>query len=357
MKSKCFFDQSIREKLRGTLLHRVYAFLRYEFPIIIVFRVHQNVRKGKVQKILRFVVNEIRGLFTETPKAVAIDIVACCNLRCPLCSVPPFLTKKQGNFMTFDDFVRIVDGIKHTTDLSLVYAGEPFLHPKFFDMVTFCTNSYYTTTITNGTLLDAKNIRRLLESGLDFLQISFDGFSKESYEKYRIGANFESVKKQIEELLATRQIENAGLPHITITYLVNAFNEHEKGECRRYFIGLGVDRFYEKAINLNVHRRSDGKSEQELREWLPSKEQISLYEEHGGRIAFKEKRGVCTTCLSPIIRNDGEVLVCCHDIFNTVKIGNALRESFDTLWAGKEYTRIRRLAKQRRLPICQKCGK
>jgi radical SAM protein with 4Fe4S-binding SPASM domain len=65
----------------------------------------------------------------------------------------------------------------------------------------------------------------------------------------------------------------------------------------------------------------------------------------------------CTTWNSPIIHCTGEVLLCCHDIFNTVKIGNVLERRFEDIWNDPEYQKIRSLARERRLPVCQQCGK
>ena len=347
----------MRERLRGTFVHRVYALVKYDLYILFVFKIYWNIRRKNYSKIRHFLKRGVAGLFRELPKSVAIDVVSCCNLRCPLCSVPPFITKKAGNFMPFEDFKRVVDALHSTTDLSLVYAGEPLLHPDFFKMVEYCNCSFYTTTITNGTLLTDKNVDRILESGLDFLQISFDGFRKESYEKYRVGADFESVKDNIVKFLKRRRHAKEGLPHTTMTYLINAYNEEEIADCERFFRRAGAERFFAKAINLNVHRRMDGKKEKELSHWLPKKNPTILYDQQGDRITFKAKRESCSICLTPIIKCDGEIILCCHDIFNTVKIGNVFEKDFKALWFSPEYKKIRNLAKNRRLSICQKCGK
>ena len=350
--------EKIKNRLRGTIIHRVYALLRYEAYIIIIFKIYYNAKRGNIHKINHLIKHRINSVVHELPKSVAIDIVSCCNLRCPLCSVPPYITKQADNFMPFEDFKKIVDAVHIACNLSLVYAGEPFLHPNFFDMVKYCSERYYTTTITNGTLLSSKNIEKLLDSGLDFLQISFDGFSRESYEKYRVGANFGKVKGNIVNLLRSKKCEKRGLPHTTITYLINAYNEDELNKCERFFLKAGAERFFAKAINLNVHRRTDGRKKVDLSHWLPRKNTTSLYEQSGDRIEFKTQAGgVCKTCLTPIIRCDGELLLCCHDIFNKVKIGNVFKQDFKKLWFGNHYRKLRRLAKNRKLQICKECGK
>lgn len=349
--------ESIKKALRGTVVHKVYVLCRYDLYLFLFFRFYQSLRQKKGRKILRYLRERISAAFSERPGTIAVDVVSCCNLRCPLCSVPPFLVKKNGNFMTLEDFKAAVGNINIGSDLCLVYAGEPFLNPDFFEMVHQVSESFYVSTITNGTLLNRRNIRAVLDSGLDFLQISFDGFSRESYEKYRVGADFEKVRNGILDLIRARREEKRRVPHITITFLVNAYNENELNGCRRFFLGKGADRFFSKAINLNVHRRLDGKKEKDLKDWLPRRREISLYEEQDGKVLFRSRDGVCTTCMNPIIRCDGEVLICCHDVFNTVKIGNIHESDLRSLWFSEGYRETRRRAKQRLLPICRQCGK
>ena len=52
---------------------------------------------------------------------------------------------------------------------------------------------------TNATLLDDKRADMLLDSGLDYVILAFDGATKETYEKYRIGATFEKTRENILE--------------------------------------------------------------------------------------------------------------------------------------------------------------
>ena len=49
---------------------------------------------------------------------------------------------------------------------------------------------------TNATMLDDKRADMLLDCGLDYAIFAFDGASKETYEKYRIGATFEKTRRE-----------------------------------------------------------------------------------------------------------------------------------------------------------------
>lgn len=350
---------ALRARLRNTWVHGLYALAKYDLPDFARDHVWRSLRLGRRAKALRYVRAALRR-GQDRPRSVAIDIVSVCNLRCPLCSVPPFITKENaaGNFMDLGLYRAILGNIGgFAPELTLVYAGEPFLHPHFTEMVDLAAPDYHVTTISNATLLDDANVAAMVDN-LDFLQISCDGHGKESYEKYRVGANYDKVRENILRLLAAKKRSRSGLPVVTVTYLINAYNEHEAQACRRFWLDAGAERFYAKYINLNVHRRLDGKTEEDLAHWLPKDRRLSLYrEEADGSLAFKERPAPCATHLSPIVRCDGEVLLCCHDIFNTVKIGNLAETPLADLWNSRKYREIRRCARERTLPVCAKCGK
>jgi MoaA/NifB/PqqE/SkfB family radical SAM enzyme len=347
----------ITSALRDSFVHDVYAFFRYALPDIVINGVYRNFRIGRYHKVQRLLKGKWMQLYQDRPKGIGIDIVSVCNLRCPLCSVPPFLTRKDGNFMPLDLYRKICENIgAFANNITLVYAGEPFLHPQLGELINDICDDYYVEIISNGTLLGTRNNDLVIDK-IDSLQISFDGFSKLSFEKYRVGADFEKVKQNILNLLKERKRGKSGLPVITVTFLINAYNEGEVTQCRSFWLSQGVDKFHVKYINLNAHRRLDGKTEEDLAHWLPSDKTLSLYDCDGVGIKVKERWTPCTSFLNPIVRCDGEILICCHDIFNTVKVGNLLQERLDVIWNKPQYKKIRNMARKRGLPVCQKCGK
>ena len=341
---------------RLRFLQYVYNNLNRLITDVMINRIYRSARLHRYKKILSYF-RSIAWHCGDHPKAVAIDIVSVCNLKCPLCSVPPYITKKDNNFIPVDRYKEIVRRIEHfVSDLSLVYAGEPFLHPELDQLIELVSNEYYVTTITNATLLNDKNIKYVIDN-IDKLQISFDGFTKESFEKYRIGADYDKVKGNILDLIDKRTKSVSGLPSITITYLIHAYNNREVNDCRKFWKKKGVDNFMAKDINLNVHRRLDGKGLNDLAHWLPNHKSTTLYDVKKDCVSIRRKAKPCTSYLTPIVRMDGELLLCCHDIFNTVKVGNILDKCFVDLWNDAEYINIRKLAKQRKLKICQQCGR
>ena len=351
----------IRSKLKNTFIADIYRFFRYTLYDILINRIYRTIKRGHYKKALFYPFKLIYSKVTGRPKTIVIDLVSVCNIRCPMCSVPPdiasdFTDKKHIDFELFKRIIDELDG--YVTDLSLVYSGEPLLHPYFADIVDYVKDRYYVLTISNGTVIKGKRLETLC-NGIDYLQFSFDGNSKESYEKYRVGAKFEEVKENINTVINKKKELGTGLPIITITYLVNSYNESEVEDSKKYWLKKGVNNFFEKAINLNLHRRSDDKDSEDLKHWLPSNNEINLYDNisESTGLKFKKQLKQCEIVKSPVIRGDGEILMCCHDLNNSVKIGSIKNKKFKNLWESDSYIVIRKNASKRKFPICHVCGK
>ena len=352
---------NIRERLKNTFIADVYRFFKYTLTDVVINRMYRTIKRGHYKKAILYPFKLALSKALNRPKTVVIDLVSVCNIRCPMCSVPPDIASDFTNkkHIDLEFFKSIIDGLDgYVTDLSLVYSGEPLLHPHFYDIVNYVKDTYYVLTISNGTVIKGKRLETICD-GIDYMQFSFDGNTKESYEKYRVGAKFEEVRDNINTVLKKKKKIGTGLPVITITYLVNSYNESEVEDSRKYWIGKGVNNFFEKAINLNLHRRSDDKGEEDLKHWLPSDKEINLYDNisESGDIKFKKQLKPCEILKSPVIRGDGEILMCCHDLNNSVKIGNIQNIGFKEKWESESYVKIRRNGSNRKYPICQVCGK
>jgi len=131
------------------------------------------------------------------PISLTIEPTTSCNLRCPECPSGKREFSRPTGMLQNDFFKDTVDDLhKDIAYLIFYFQGEPFLNPKFLDMVKYASSkNIYTATSTNAHYLNDENARKTIESGLDRLIISIDGTTQETYEQYRIGG---SLKKVIE---------------------------------------------------------------------------------------------------------------------------------------------------------------
>jgi radical SAM protein with 4Fe4S-binding SPASM domain len=143
----------------------------------------------------------------EFPLHLDIEPTNACNLRCPFCATTH--NNYTRGFMKRETWKKILDegGENGLYSLKFTYRGEPLLHKDLPEMVKYAKSVgimdvYFNT---NAVKLDEPTIRSLIDTGLDRISISFEGFSPEVYEKYRVGACFSQVVKNIERL---RDIKN-----------------------------------------------------------------------------------------------------------------------------------------------------
>ena len=91
------------------------------------------------------------------PMTISVEPTTACNLRCPECpSGLRAFTRDTGN-MKEDFFRKLIDDMhRHLMYLIFYFQGEPYINPKFLDMVNYAhRRGIYTIT---STIKEARNI-------------------------------------------------------------------------------------------------------------------------------------------------------------------------------------------------------
>jgi len=118
------------------------------------------------------------------PVRLWIELSSRCNLKCRLCVNKDIPQHLKGD-INFDLYKKIIDEVKdYVYDVNLFHRGEPLLHPRLIDIISYAHTSNIKTRIhTNSTLLTPALSRKIILSGLDLISFSFDGYTKETYKK------------------------------------------------------------------------------------------------------------------------------------------------------------------------------
>lgn len=141
-------------------------------------------------------------VITEFPLNIAIEPSNYCNLNCIMCAHDK-LTRAKGK-MDIRLYKKIIDEISQEnpdTRVWLDYYGEPLLLQfKLFYLINYAKQKGLTNVCinTNATLLTEEISEMLIDSGIDFISIDCDGYSKEVYEKIRVNAKRDEVYTNIE---------------------------------------------------------------------------------------------------------------------------------------------------------------
>lgn len=168
---------------------------------------------------------------TSFPKQIIIETTAFCTQKCIHCGHKS-LKRKKGN-MEMNLYKKIIDEIAREapdTEVWMTYYGEALiLKYKLFYMIHYAKHRGLTNVIlnSNAMLLDEEMAEMLIDSGLDRFIISMDGFSKETYEKIRVGGDYDKVLNNALNFLEIVKSNNIVKPKFEMQFSVLEENEHE----------------------------------------------------------------------------------------------------------------------------------
>jgi MoaA/NifB/PqqE/SkfB family radical SAM enzyme len=165
--------------------------------------------------------NPAKGVLEDLPLQIDLWAVDACNLKCPMC--PRTLGHATNKIMKPELIEKIFDEISksHLYSLNLGGLGEPTMLPKWTDYIKRAKDMGVVDVNghSNGTLLRPDFNRKVIESGLDRLVISLDAVTKERFEQIRVGANYERVYAQVNDLIEQRDKMNSKTPHIKLNII------------------------------------------------------------------------------------------------------------------------------------------
>ncbi|UCE43032.1 MAG: SPASM domain-containing protein [Candidatus Aminicenantes bacterium] len=275
------------------------------------------------------------------PVRLWVELTSYCNYKCIMCPNKD-LRKEDRGFMDFDLYKNIVDESKDFVfEINLAHRGESLMHPQLIEAISYAKkNRIFTRLHTNGSLLSEEVSHKIIRSKLDRLSFSFDGYDRETYEKIRIGGNFDKTLENIVRFLQIKKKTRSKKP-ITVIEVIN-FNQKDKQEYLKAKKSFH-DQFKNLPLNNIVFR--------EMHNWA-------------GQIE-KERQGKnYTVCPFPwnalVIYWDGAVLPCTQDFFGDFVVGNMKDSSLLEIWNGENMRYLRKKLAERsiaELKACSNCDR
>ena len=295
-----------------------------------------------------------RPIIWGKPTTLSIEPTTSCNLRCPECPSGLRSFSRPTGMLQEQLFEKIIDEVQgHLTWLHLYFQGEPFLNPRFLEMVAYAdSKGIFTSTSTNAHYLQEKQVNEVLQSGLKQLIVSMDGITQEIYEKYRVGGQLNRVQNGIQLLLSERNKSNQHFPRIILQFLVTGQNEHQLPELRRWAEELQVDELQLKTTQIYDYENGS--------ELITSDLGYSRYMPAGnGKWKLKKKlENKCWRMWQGAVSTwDGKIVPCCFDKDAEHVMGELQYESLASIWASSPYQNFRRqlLNDRKQIDICRNC--
>ena len=182
------------------------------------------------------------------PSQVVVDITEVCNLACIHCPHPEFKKSHEYGARYLDPALntKLVEEVReagrgHTLYLRYTSNGEPLVHPKAYDMIEEAVrrSGAFVTITTNGTIMNEKRTRKLLEAGVHLIDISIDAFNPETYAKIRVGGDLETVRENVIRLLSWVR-DSDGATKVVVSFVEQPQNSNEAALFERYWREAGA---------------------------------------------------------------------------------------------------------------------
>lgn len=168
-------------------------------------------------------------------RSVDIVITNRCNLKCTHCCADAFDAVGEDPMST-DDIKRLIDElIRLNVETIVITGGEPMLRKDFFEISEYLRANFKgkTNLMTNGTLINEKNIDHLIEL-FDGFNISLDGYDEETCSKIRGKGVFTKVTNVLEMF----KQRNYNMGRIALSMVETAYtygNDEKFRELNRKF--------------------------------------------------------------------------------------------------------------------------
>lgn len=258
------------------------------------------------------------------PLCVDIETAAVCDLACPFCYRQFIATPDK--IIDEDLYRRIIDQCAEleVPSIKLNWRGEPLLHPKLPELVAYAKRQGILETIinTNATTLDEKKGLALIEAGLDLIIFSFDGGTRESYERMRPGRfaenSFDAVYGNIRRFAELRVERGAHFPRTKVQMILTAETFAEQDSFYSLFDdcvdGVSVKQYTERGGTLTD---LDDETRGRLKKALDDKglsEDLPYMREPDGDVYVATGRLPCEQPFQRLlVTYDGRVAMCCYD--------------------------------------------
>lgn len=324
------------------------------YPQLSIFHFHKLLNLCEL--MISFLVWKITGIqmIRFCPVAVSIEPVDTCNLGCPECPTGNGDLTRKKEMLEEPLFQKMVDDVASSVFWTTLYfQGEPFLHPRFTEMIAYCNaQGLYTYTSTNAQLITGEIAKKTVEAGLDKIVISADGLTQEVYGQYRRGGDLQKVRQAIQSLVHWKKELNSRIPVIELQFIVMKHNEFQAEEVEKTGLAWGADLVKLKSARIDFER-IDG--------MVPQNSKYARYvkDSEGAWIRKKRLRNDCwRQWSSAVIAVDGSVLPCCFDKNGEHAFGNIRQNTLFEIWNGENARNFRTLLRKNRkaIAICRNCS-
>ena len=225
-----------------------------------------------------------------------IELISDCNLNCAFCPREKIVRKQKK--MT-DEQLKILKGwLPEKCNIMFSGMGEPLIDKRIFDLINeFASPKRIIGITTNAQLLNKNMTQKLLNSNLNFLQISLNAVDEKTYYEISNGHQNNKIFESLDYLSAHKK--DSLIIQLSLIDKYISKNSLEYLETLKQKTGFNF--FIKKQHNRGGHLKSNS---------IINLSRCYLFSQF------------------TFISSDGNILSCCHDIKSNSILGNIKTHSF-----------------------------
>ncbi|MDQ3239055.1 MAG: radical SAM protein [bacterium] len=259
------------------------------------------------------------------PMSINLETTNHCNLRCIMC--PRHLTDRGFGLMDDSLYQKLIDEIAENGGvqvLTLIKDGESLIHPRVHELIKYAKDRKAAKRIeifSNAILLDEDRGIKLIEAGLDVLNISLDAMDSETYKKIKGRDQYDVVVKNTKRFAEIKREMGKKKPLLVAKFIGMTENGEQLEQFKTFWRGV---------------------ADQVL---------ISPYHNYGGgakdRSLSSQKKSECrypcmVTWFNPVVLWDGLVTTCCVNYMkNELIMGDTKVNTISEIWTNEKYQKLR----------------
>lgn len=373
----------IRSKLRRALRNHLHVlqFMRkgkFRRAMNLLFTIYLVPGgEGAMQLAYRLGLSKIMTRFPQLapiPRFIEIEVTTVCDKKCIFCEHTHWPKGAQEiRHLKFDEFKKIAGQLPNVRWVNLTGEGSAFLNKDYLKMLRYLREKYDTSIylVDHISDLSREELDQVIEL-VDGIYISIDGATKATYEKIKVGCNFDNVLANLRYIVQRKRELRQYKPDINIRYVIIKDNLHEIP----VFIDLINSIMTASDMDVGVLNFTGLLYFPEIKEWYVDKFSEEFIQEIkkrvNSRIYFRFEHCVddlnppphkCYAWMEPYIMMGGYVLPCCAVLMSNNRpflrknaFGNVFEQDFKDIWHSERYRAFRKMITNPHAPVPIMCA-
>jgi len=282
--------------------------------------------------------------------------------------------KEKSRHLTLEECKMIIDQFDDLKQIGVTGIGEMLLNKDFIKMIEYIKTKFpdvFIEMFDSFSMLDKTIAKKLIEAGIDKMYVSLDAATKETYEKIRVGANWDKVIKNVKDFdVVKKELGRKYFPWLCFHYIVMKPNIHEMATYLELLDSLDINiEFVQYSKMLHKFKEIEDLfveiPKEEMQKTVDKARELNMITRWNVNVPEIEQIPMkqCLAWVQPFIFSTGEVIPCCamnegnqREFQKKTSMGNVFNQSLKDIWYGERFKKLRTELYNNELPeACVPC--